>query len=136
MTNMLPERVTPVTHLYNLVLLLGCLIEILVHFVEQPQQELLSVVLKITAVLAAVLVDDALERGAHLRIVLTAPDGLEQQRELLSDLALGAVFLRVELVAAGQVDLVLIEYEVLGEDVGVRQALQHRVHEARVAVIA
>jgi len=107
-----------------------------VHLVEEPEEELLGVVLQITAVLAAVLVDDALKRGAHLRVILTAPDGLEQQRELLGDLAPGAVLLRVELVAPRQVDLVLIEDEVLGEDVRVREALQHRVHEARVAVVA
>lgn len=124
-----------IAHLYDLVLLLGRLIEILVHLVEQPQEELLGVVLQIAAVLTAVLVDDALERGAHLRIVLAAPDGLEQQGELLGDLAPGAVLLRVELVAARQIDLVLIQDEVLGEDVRVREALQHRVHEARVAVI-
>lgn len=92
--------------------------------------------LQITPVLAAVLVDDALERGAHLRVVLAAPDSLEQQGQLFGDLALGAVLLRVDLVAPRQVDLVLVQHEVLGEDVGVREALQHGVHEARVAVVA
>jgi len=106
-----------------------------VHLVEQPQEEFLSVMLQIAAVLAAVLVDDALEGGAHFRIVLAAPDRLEEQRELLGDLAARAILLRVELVAARQVDLVLVQHEVLGEDVGVRQTLQHGVHEARVAMI-
>lgn len=124
-----------IAHLYDLVFLLGRLIEVLVHLIEEPEKKLLGVVLQITAILTTVLVDDALERGAHFRIVLAAPDGLEQQRELLGDLAPGAVLLRVELITPRQIDLVLIEDEVLGEDVRVREALQHRVHEARVAVI-
>jgi len=89
------------SHLDDLVLLLGRLIEVLVHLVEQPQEELLSVMLQIAAILAAVLVDDALEGGAHLRVILATPDRLEEQRELLRDLATRAILLRVELVAAG-----------------------------------
>lgn len=109
------------------------------HLVEQPEEELLRIVLLRTAKLCAVPVDHRLEadgRAPAVGLQLVArPQRLEHLRQLLGQLALGAELARRQLVAALQVGLVAVQHEVLGQDVGVAEALQHGVHEARVAMV-
>lgn len=106
------------------------------HFIQQPLQELQSVVLLGALVLGPMPLHHLLEGRAQLRAVLAGPEGLQHEGQLLGDFALGAVLFRVELVPPGQVVLVLIKNEVFGEDVCVRYALDDGVNEAGVAVVA
>lgn len=105
-------------------------------FVQQPDEEFERVVLLRALVLHPITLDDLLEDGGELGVVLARPECFQQDGQLLGDFALGAVLLRVELVAARQVDLVAVQDEVLGKDVRVRDALQDGVDEAGVTVVA
>lgn len=80
-----------------------------------------------------------LEVAAVLRGVLQGPEGPHQVRQLLGDLALalraaprGLLGVRRGL---GPPRPVLAERQVLGEELGVAEALKRGVHEARVAVV-
>lgn len=128
-------KVKAALYLDQLVLPLGSRVEVLVHLVQEPLEELEGVVLLVALVLGAVPLHHLLEAGAQFWAVLAGPEGLQEEGQLLGDLALGTELLRVELVAPGQVHLVPVQDEVLGQDVGVGYALEDRVDEAGVAVV-
>lgn len=75
-----------------------------------------------------------LEVAAVLRCILQRPEGAYQVRQLLRDLSRGAARgrFRLRVRLAG---MVLAKRQVLGEELGVAEALQRGVHEARVPVV-
>lgn len=105
------------------------------HLIQQPQQELLSVVLLIALVLRPVLLQPLLKTGTQFRTILTGPQGLQKHRQLFRYFTFGAELLRVQLVPSGQIGFVLVKDKVLGQYIGVRYALEHCVDEARIALV-
>lgn len=99
--------------------------------VQQPEEELLCIVLSCTLILLCCSPHHLLEARADDWIVLPTPQTLEQESELLRHVGrggeLGAVLVEVTLVG--------VRDEVLGQLVGVTQALEYGVHEAGVAVV-
>lgn len=81
-------------------------VQVLVDLVQQPEQKLLSVVLRGAAELRSIPVHHGLEAGAVVALVLAGPQGLQDIGQLFGELPLGAELSGIDLVSSLQVDLV------------------------------
>ena len=92
-----------------------------------------------TLVLTPVLVHQGLELVRDLRVVLEAPQALEQGGQLLGHLTLACsrgLGKGTQPFPSLQIGLVLVQHKVLSENVCVAEALKDGVDKAGVAVVA
>lgn len=102
--------------------------------VQQPEKELLCIMLRRSLILRCMASYHLLEVSRHSWVILTVPEALEQHSKLLSHVAIRAEFSAVRLLPVDVV-LVLVGDKVLGQLVGVAEALDDGVHEASVAMV-
>ncbi len=127
--------VSVLAYLVGTVLFLRGNVQVFVNFVQEPQQELLRVVLREAPVLRPVLPHNVLEITRDFGLVHPSPQTLQQLGQLLRQFSSRTIFLCVDLVVSLDVQFVVIGDEVFGEQLGVAQTLQNGVHKTRVSVI-
>lgn len=67
-------------------------VQVLVHLVQQPEEELLCIVLRRAAKLCAIAIDNGLEAGAMIALIAAGPQSLQHIGQLLGEFAFGAEF--------------------------------------------
>ena len=110
-------------------------VQVLMDGVQQPQQELLGVVLRGATVLDALPAHDGAELVRRLRLRALRPQGLEQVGQRFRHVSAAGTGARVRFAVLPAVQPVAVGHEELGQRLRVGQALHHGVHEARVALV-